>query len=257
MLLDYPSTTLKQNFKGMVGLLKDENILNVQNKIIQAEKVAGRKPGSVTLIAVSKTKPADMVIAAVQKGLLNFGENYVQEAVKKVEKVKSVLGSEGSKVQWHLIGGLQTNKSKLVIGKFNTIQSVDRFELAKALDARAKEAGLIQNILFQVKLGDEPTKGGVEEKAVEVLIEKCLELKNLRLEGLMTLPPMDVEAEMSRKYFSQLRELMNRVKNIIPAEQGSFSQLSMGTTHDFTVAIEEGATMVRVGTALFGAREKL
>lgn len=228
---------------------------DVLDRIARAEARAGREKGSVTLIAVSKTKTLEAILSIASQGVVHFGENYVQEATKKIEKIR--LAKPDLNLKWHLIGGLQTNKSKFVVGKFETIQSVDRPELAKTLDARAAEAGVVQNILIQVKLWDEPTKGGVLAADLAPLIKKIVELKNLRLEGLMTLPPLDVEPETSRKYFSQLRSLRDELKSLVPASSGSFKELSMGTTHDFEVAIEEGATMVRVGTAIFGSRENL
>ncbi len=227
--------------------------LNVQRKIVEAEKRSGRAPQSVTLLAASKTRSAEALLQIINSGVAHFGENYVQEASKKIEKIK-VLAPE-KKVHWHLIGALQTNKTKSAVGRFETIQSVDRIELAAALDARAKEAGLVQNILLQIKLGDEPTKGGVLATEAPLLIEKILGLKNIRLEGVMSLPPIEAEAEGSRKYFAQLRELRLKWAGLVSPESGSFTHLSMGTTHDFEVAIEEGATMVRVGTAIFGSRE--
>jgi pyridoxal phosphate enzyme (YggS family) len=222
-------------------------------RIKEAEKRASRSEGAVTLIAVSKTKSFDQIASSLRMGVSNFGENYVQEATKKIERMKIL--NPLSEVKWHLIGALQTNKSKFVVGKFETIQSVDRIELAQALNKRAVEAGVIQNILMQIKLGDEPTKAGVDPNDAPTLIEKIAALKNLRLEGLMSLPPVDAEAESSRKYFAQLFELKEKWTELVDETQGSFSQLSMGTSHDFEIAIEEGATMVRVGTALFGARE--
>ncbi len=222
-------------------------------RIRQAELRANRQPGSVELIAVSKTKSFESIMQAYSAGVTHFGENYVQEAAKKIEKMKT-LDLKGS-TYWHLIGALQTNKSKFVVGKFETIQSVDRIELANALNTRAQQAGVIQNILIQVKLGDEPTKTGVAPSLAPELIKRAVNLKNLRLEGLMTLPPIDAEAESSRKFFVQLREFRGEWASLVAAPWGSFKHLSMGTTHDFEVAIEEGATMVRVGTAIFGQRD--
>lgn len=227
--------------------------LNVQKKIAEAELRSGRPAGSVTLVAVGKTRTAEALVQVLNTGVTHFGENYVQEASKKIDKLK--LLAPGKNIHWHLIGALQTNKSKSVVGRFDTVQSVDRIELASAIDARAKEAGLVQNILVQIKLGDEPTKGGVTVTDAPLLFEKISSLKNIRLEGLMSLPPIEAEAEASRKYFSQLRELRLKWAGLISPECGTFSQLSMGTTHDFEVAVEEGATMVRVGTAIFGSRE--
>ncbi len=225
---------------------------DVLKRISEAEVRAGRAAGSVTLIAVSKTKSLEEMVAVAATGVLNFGENYVQEATRKIEKIKT--GKPEIDIKWHLIGALQTNKSKFVVGKFLTIQSVDRFELGKTLDQRAVEAGVIQNIMIQVKLGDEPTKGGVSAADLPELLKKIVPLKNLRIEGLMVLPPLNVEPSSSRKYFAQLRKLREETAKFVPAESGSYKELSMGTTHDFEVAIEEGATMVRVGTAIFGPR---
>lgn len=234
------------NLKDKAGMFVED----VLEKIAKAEAKALRPCGAVTLIAVSKTKSLELVLAAAQKGVINFGENYVQEASKKIEKVKSTHPH----LKWHLIGALQTNKSKFVVGKFETIQSVDRLELAKTLNQRATEAGVIQKILIQVKLGDEPTKGGVSPQNLPELISKMSDLTNLRLEGLMTLPPLDVDPEASRKFFVNLRELQRQSAKLVSPSMGSFKELSMGTTHDYDVAIEEGATMVRVGTAIFGSR---
>lgn len=260
MSLDSLSLQSKLNLESNGGVLAlgsgsvqiQSRLAEVAEKIRDAEKRAGRAAGSTVLIAVSKTKTADAVLAAIQNGIFNFGENYVQEATKKIEKIKTLVDRD---VRWHLIGGLQTNKSKFVVGKFETIQSVDRIELAEALNKRAGEAGIVQNILLQVKLGDEPTKGGVTAGACSELIQKIVPLSNLRIEGLMSLPPIENDPEGSRKFFAELRELHARLKSLVPSGSGSFKHLSMGTTHDYTVAIEEGATMVRVGTAIFGARE--
>jgi pyridoxal phosphate enzyme (YggS family) len=233
----------------------NERLRHVLQRIENAESRARRTPGSVTLIAVSKLQSIEQVRSALMVGVSHFGENYVQEATKKIERIK-ILHPD-LPVKWHLIGALQTNKSKFVVGKFETIQSIDRFELALALDRRAQEASVVQNILIQVKLGDEPTKGGVTVKDTPQLIEKIALLKNLRIEGLMSLPPVEVEAEASRRYFAQLFELKSKWSDLVDSNTGSFSHLSMGTSHDFEIAIEEGATMVRVGTAIFGQREAL
>ncbi|MBK9294293.1 MAG: YggS family pyridoxal phosphate-dependent enzyme [Oligoflexia bacterium] len=239
--------TLNENLKNGAGVFVE----SVIEKIAAAEAKAKRSTGSVTLIAVSKTKSADLISKVADKGVVHFGENYVQEATKKIDKLKQ----NHPNLKWHLIGSLQTNKSKFVVGKFETIQSVDRFELAKALNQRAKEADLVQKILIQVKLGEEPTKGGITPELLPELISKISEFKNLKLQGLMTLPPLEVDPETSRKYFIQLRELRDKNAKLVTPQMGSFEDLSMGTTHDYEVAIEEGATMVRVGTAIFGGRE--
>ena len=178
MWLDSPSLQSKENLESSAGMsASNERLHQVLQRIEKAEKRAARTPGSVTLIAVSKTRSVEQISSALKSGVVHFGENYVQEATKKIERVKILHNDQV--VKWHLIGGLQTNKSKFVVGKFETIQSVDRFELAQALDRRAQEAGVTQSILIQVKLGDEPTKGGLDAKDVPNLIEKIAGLKNL------------------------------------------------------------------------------
>jgi pyridoxal phosphate enzyme (YggS family) len=254
----FPSLPLNKNLGVNAGMSEPELRLQaVKDRVAAAEKRAHRAIDSVALIAVSKTIPAEGVLSSIQNfastEAVNLGENYVQEAVKKMDWIK--IKFPQLKIKWHLIGALQTNKSKEVVGKFETIQSIDRLELARALDKRAGEASIVQNILVQVKLGDEPSKGGVDPLLLSNLLKQITELKNLRLEGLMSLPPIEAEPEASRKYFVQLRDLRAKNHILVPATSGSFSHLSMGTTHDFEVAIEEGATMVRVGTAIFGIRE--
>ena len=246
MSLAFPLTNSNPNLESSGGMsLLADNLKKVRQRVSAAEKRAGRAAQSVDLIAVSKTKSPDMVGEAATLGVMSFGENYVQEALRKIEKCKSLQQSLHFK--WHLIGSLQTNKCKLAVGMFDTIQSVDRVELAQALNNRALEAGLVQKIFVQIKLGDEPSKNGVSPREAPALIEKLREFKNLNLQGLMSLPPIEAEPEASRKYFIQLRNLRDTLqKNLL---------LSMGTTHDFEIAIEEGADMVRVGTAIFGSRE--
>lgn len=250
MWSDSHLTVLSPNLREKSGGLKslNEKIDAVRDRIRSACLKSKRNESDVTLIAVSKTKSAELVKKAAELGVLNFGENYVQEALKKIEKIDQ-------KLSWHFIGHLQTNKSKPVVGKFETIQSVDRIELAKALSARAVEAGLVQKILMQIKLGDEPNKGGVApSKAVE-LMDKIQTLPNIFIGGLMTLPPIEADPEENRKYFSELRGIATRLAPRLSSEKGKMEHLSMGTTYDFEVAIEEGATMIRVGTAIFGPRE--
>jgi pyridoxal phosphate enzyme (YggS family) len=233
-----------------LGSQIQQNLESIRERIATAEKKVRRKAHSVSLIAVSKTKSAGAVNEAIEAGARSFGENYVQEALKKIEQV----GFE-KKIQWHFIGNLQSNKSKQVVGHFETIQSVDRLELALALNKAALEKAIHQKILVQIKLGGEITKGGILPEESPRFFEDLSKLKHLRIEGLMSLPPIGTDPSISRKYFSQLFEYREKWQRHISSECGTFTQLSMGTTHDFEVAIEEGATMVRVGTAIFGARE--
>ncbi|MCC6276768.1 MAG: YggS family pyridoxal phosphate-dependent enzyme [Oligoflexia bacterium] len=227
-----------------------DRIAGIVDRIAQAEKKSGRPQGATKLIAVSKTKSFEHIQEAYDLGLRHFGENYIQEATRKIERAKL----QNLDVHWHLIGPLQTNKSKYAVGRFDTIQSVDRIDLAKILNKRAAEAQVIQKIMIQVKLGDEPTKSGVPVGALDVLLGQMQGLERLQVVGLMSLPPLDAEPEASRHYFVQLRKLKEELLKKFESQQMKFEELSMGTTFDFDIAIEEGATMIRVGTAIFGRR---
>lgn len=193
------------------------------------------------LIAVSKTHPASLISEAMAAGISVFGENKVQEAEAKIAD----LGRDAA--EWHLIGHLQSNKARKAVHLFDVIQTLDSAELAERLDRICIEEGRDRlDVLIQVDLGDEATKEGVTENALPTLVKRIERCNNLNLLGLMTLPPYFDDAEMTRPFFIRLRELRDRY---VPG-----GELSMGMSHDFEVAIEEGATMVRVGTALFGHR---
>ena len=215
------------------------NLGRVQEAVARACARAGRSPDHVLLIAVSKTMDVERVRQAVEAGVAALGENRVQEAREKIETL-------GHPVPWHLIGGLQTNKAKDTARLFDWVQSVDRTELAQELDRRAHAAGRVLNVLLQVNLGDEPQKGGVAAAELKRLHDAVTGLPNLRVRGLMAIPPAAPEAEATRPHFRALRELRDGL---------GLEHLSMGMSADFEVAIEEGATMVRVGTAIFGPRE--
>ena len=207
----------------------------------------GRRPEDVRLVAVAKTKPADLVRQAIVAGAQIIGENYVQEAREKFETLIDLP------VQWHFIGHLQTNKAKYAVRMFDLIHTVDSFKLALELDRQAYKAAKIQNILVQVNISGETTKSGVSDEETIALLKQIGALKNLRVRGLMTMPPFFDAPEKARPYFAQLRTLSQRIgqqhlTNIVMEE------LSMGMTGDFEVAIEEGATLVRIGTAIFGDR---
>ncbi|HVO31329.1 MAG TPA: YggS family pyridoxal phosphate-dependent enzyme, partial [bacterium] len=209
---------------------------------------AGRDPASVRLVAVTKTKPAWMVEAARAAGATVFGENYVQEALAKIETVHA------PGIEWHLIGALQSNKAKFVVGKFALVHAVDSEKLARELDRRAESAKVERvDILLEVNLGGEATKAGVEPDEVEPLVTAIRALPRVRVRGLMAMPPL-AEGEANRPHFVRLRRLAQVLagKSLLERE----FELSMGTTSDFEVAVEEGATLVRVGTAIFGARER-
>ena len=216
------------------------NLDRVRGQVERACRKAGRDPASVLLIAVSKTVEAERIRAAVAAGVVALGENRVQEARDKVAAL-------GRPVPWHLIGSLQTNKAKDAVQLFDWIHSVDRLELARELDKRAHAASRTVRGLLQVNLGDEPQKGGAAPGEVKQLLDDMRGLGNLAIRGLMAIPPQVPDAEAARPYFRRLRELR---------EATGLEHLSMGMSADYEVAIEEGATMVRVGTAIFGAREK-
>lgn len=221
-----------------------ERISSIFKKISYAALRVDRNPEEVRLIAVTKSQPVDKIIEAADLGLRIFGESRVQEAKGKIEKITEF------KIEWHMIGHLQTNKAKEAVRLFSLIHSVDSEKLAIALDREASKFGKLQRILIQVKLSDEETKFGVKETEVEKLIQSCIKLKNLKVEGLMTIPPYFENPEDARFYFRKLRQIRDGLID----KYDFLKELSMGMSHDFEVAIEEGATMVRIGSALFGQR---
>jgi hypothetical protein len=214
------------------------NLGRVQEAVARACARAGRSPDHVLLIAVSKTVDAERIRMAVAAGVAALGENRVQEAREKIE----VLGHP---VPWHLIGSLQTNKARDAARLFDWIHSVDRLELARELSRRAHAASLTLNVLLQVNLGDEPQKGGVAPAELKRLHDATAGLPGLRVRGLMAIPPAAPAPEDTRAHFRALRDLRDGL---------ALEHLSMGMSADYEVAIEEGATMVRVGTAIFGPR---
>ena len=223
----------------------------VRERIARAAERAGRRPEQVTLVAVSKTFPAEAVRAAAAAGVRDFGENRVQEAEPKIEALAD-LREAG--LRWHLIGHLQSNKGKKAVALFDRIHSLDGVELAQRLDRLAAEAGRTARALVQVDLAGEATKHGVPEAELLPALEALRGLSSLRVEGLMLLPPYFEDPEHARPFFRRLRGLGERAA---AAGLLSGAELSMGMSHDFEVAIEEGATLVRVGTALFGERPQL
>lgn len=224
-----------------------ENLGRVEERIGRACERAGRKREDVQLIAVSKMVDPERIREGVAAGIQALGENYVQEARKKLDELADL------DVAWHYIGHLQTNKVKYVIDGFQWIHTVDRLRLAQELDKRAAKAGVTLSVLIQVHLGEEATKGGVAPDELEPLYAEMERLQALRVGGLMVLPPYLAEPDEVRPYFRQLRELLGRLRKTSKNPE-SLTELSMGMSHDFEVAIEEGATMVRVGTAVFGER---
>jgi PLP dependent protein len=223
-----------------------DNLNAVQERIAKAAARVGRDPEGVRLVAVTKTMPVERIREAIDAGQRVFGENRVQEAQAKIEAL-------GREVQWHLIGHLQRNKVKFVCDLFDLIESVDSLSLAQDINARAARHGIVMPILIQVNIGDETTKSGVAAPDTLALVQQVATLPHLALKGLMCVPPMVEVAEHARPYFVELRTLAEQIgRERIP--NVAMSELSMGMSHDFEVAIEEGATMVRVGSAIFGPR---
>ena len=231
-----------------------ENLLGVMEKIEKAARKVGRDPNEIKLVAVSKTVEAALIKEAIEAGASILGENYVQEAQKKIEEIGRPACTErfgeGRPVSWHFIGHLQSNKAKYAIRLFDMIHSLDSIPLAEELNRRAEQADRVIKVMVEVNLSKEATKFGTDEETVLNLAKRIHHLNHLYLEGLMTMPPYFDSPEMSRPYYIALRELKERmVKEGIPMKE-----LSMGMSNDFEIAIEEGATYVRVGTAIFGAR---
>jgi len=231
-----------------------DRLAQVREQIARAAERAGRRSEEITLIAVSKTFDSSTVQRAVDAGALDLGENRVQEAAGKVETVK-VETVKGEQLRWHLIGHLQSNKARLAVRAFDVIHTVDSRELADRLDRIAGEEGRRLTALAQVDLAREPTKTGADETELAGIVEALDAAKHLDFKGLMTMPPFFDQPEQTRPYFRRLREILERLNRSRDALR-QLTQLSMGMSHDFEVAIEEGATMVRVGTAIFGKREK-
>jgi pyridoxal phosphate enzyme (YggS family) len=221
-----------------------ENLLKVRERIEKAARKAGRDPNTIKLVAVSKTVEVARIKEAVEAGASILGENYVQEAQKKIEGI-------GRPVSWHFIGHLQSNKAKYAIRLFDMIHSLDSISVAEELNRRAEQADQVIKVMLEVNLSREATKFGTDEQRVLSLGKRIQSLKYLSLEGLMTMPPYFDSPEMGRPYYIALRELRERMVK----EGISMKELSMGMSNDFEIAIEEGATYVRVGTAIFGARK--
>jgi pyridoxal phosphate enzyme (YggS family) len=227
------------------SMTTSERLARVTERMEQAARRAGRNLAEITLVAATKDVELKKIKEAVAAGVRVFGENYVKEAAEKIEKTKR------HNLKWHFIGHLQKNKARHAVELFGMIQTVDSIELAKELSRRAKKP---IDVLIEVNLAREKTKAGVETKKVGKLAREIAALENLKLKGLMAIPPYYEDPEMSRPFFVTLRRLAERInrENIAGV---SMHELSMGMSHDFEVAIEEGATMVRIGTAIFGERK--
>ena len=223
------------------------NIEEIQRRIQNAAESCDRRPETIRLVAVSKTIAADRVRAAVEAGVHILGENYIQEARDKIEALSDL------DVEWHFIGHLQRNKAKYAVDLFDLIHSVDSIRLAREIDKQAAKRGKQQNILIQVNTGKEATKSGIDEEDALALVRDTARLEHVAVKGLMTLPPYFYAPEKVRPYFRALRQLRDRIHEAqIPGI--AMEALSMGMTGDFETAIAEGATLVRIGTAIYGER---
>jgi PLP dependent protein len=224
-----------------------KRLSNVKERIKKAAINCGRDPDTIRLVAVSKTIPEDMVREAIKAGAYILGENYIQEAGNKINALSAYP------VSWHFIGHLQSNKAKYAVKLFDMIHTVDSLKLAKELNKQAKKINKIQKILIQVNISMESTKSGVHEEDAQKLIKEISLFENISIKGLMTMPPFFNNPEEAGPCFSALRNLRDKIrdgaiKNI------NMQELSMGMTGDFEVAIKQGATLVRIGTAIFGER---
>lgn len=221
-----------------------ENLEAIRQRVAAATQRSGRKPGDVELLVVSKTFPAEVVREAVDAGQTLFGENKVQELLAKMPLLPSSL-------RWHLIGHLQSNKVRKVLPVVDAIHSVTSLDLAKDINRIAGELGLFPKVYLEINVGAEASKHGFDAKSVSAQLEELYKLDRLFIQGLMCIPPFAPEVEKSRPYFAELRELRDKLE-----QQGGapLPKLSMGMSHDFEIAIEEGATIVRVGSAIFGGR---
>lgn len=223
------------------------NIYDIKSKIAEAASKSGRSPEMVYLVAVTKTVPPERIQEAVNLGLNLLGENRVQEARAKID---SISGD----VNWHLIGHLQKNKVKYAIKLFSMIQSLDSIDLAQEIDKRAGQNLKVMDVLIQINIGKEETKSGINVEDALEFTKRVAEFKNLRIKGLMAIAPFKENPEDVRPYFQKMKEIFENIK-LQNLENVDMQFLSMGMTHDFTVAIEEGSNMVRIGTGIFGSRK--
>ena len=226
-----------------------ENIVAVKSRVEKALSRVGRKPEEVTILAATKTVHAERIREAVEAGIREIGENRVQEAQRKI----AVLGREG--IRWHMIGRLQRNKVKHAVRLFDMIQSVDSLSLCEELEKRLSGLGKEMDILIEVNIGGEPTKGGIMPEELEAFLEKMASFRHIKCKGLMSIPPWCKNPEKVRPYFSRMYAIWERMKGAgFPRVEMKY--LSMGMSEDFEIAIEEGSNMIRVGRAIFGERKR-
>ena len=222
-----------------------ENYFEILENIQKSCKKADKKPEEIKILGASKKQSPEKIKIAFELGIKLIGENYVQEAEKKINELEKLP------IEWHFIGRLQTNKVKKALNLFSLIQTLDRIKLAQEIQKQAEKKNLIVPVLIEVNIGKESTKGGVDPEKVEEFIEKVKNFNRIKIIGLMCLPPYEENPEKVRPYFIKMRELFERLK---PYMNSDFKELSMGTSNDYFIAIEEGTTMVRIGEALFGKR---
>ncbi len=220
-----------------------KNIEIIEERVDASAKKTGRRRSDITIVAVSKTVDAYAVEQAVKAGMRDFGENYVQEYLKKREVLNDTLN-------WHIIGPLQSNKVKYILDGVCLLHSLDRLSLAQEIERQCENKGTQISALVQLNIGKEPTKSGIYEEDLQCFIQDASVMRRIRLKGLMAIPPAAFQADDNRPYFEKLRRLFDRCK----AEYPEFEYLSMGMSDDFEAAIEEGSNVVRIGTAVFGAR---
>lgn len=232
-----------------------KNLELIREQMQRACSNSKRSLNSVQLVAVSKTKPASMVLEAYEAGQKIFGENYVQEALAKKNEIHKLLGNN-DQIEWHFIGHLQSNKVQNVVGEFELIHSVDRLSLLQAIEKACEKKIIQQKILLEINLADEQSKSGASVDQIKDLVASLKNFKHIECCGLMCLPPLVEDESLQLQNFLKMKELLNLYKNQIEENQSEkFEILSMGTTHDYPAAIAAGATHIRVGTAIFGARE--
>ena len=236
-------------YRGAMSIA--ENVMRIRERIAAAARRAGRDPHDILLMAVSKTFPPESIRQAYAAGLRQFGENRVQEFAAKAEALRDLPD-----IEWHMIGHVQANKAAKTVELFSCVDSVDSLRLARRLDAAAAQAGKKLSVLIEINIGGEEAKSGVSADSAdfEAILQAAPELTSLQICGLMTIPPFAEDPEEARPYFRRLRELQGQIDaRHLPGLD--MSVLSMGMSHDFPIAIEEGSTCVRVGTAIFGERE--
>lgn len=231
-----------------------ERLNNIREEIHRAALRAGRVNVDVRLMAVTKGVSASNIVEAVRCGQFLFGENYMQEGCSKIEEVRRLLADEtlSSRLEWHFIGHLQTNKAKLVLGRFHCLETLDSLELASELNRRCKAMNTHLDVLVQVNIGGDPAKNGISPLNVQDFLQGLQPFSNLCIKGFMTITPYSEDLKQVRLWYRELRRLRDKMQKEFNDLQ--LTELSMGMSHDFAVAVEEGATIVRVGTAIFGKR---